>query len=188
MMNHESQVCNENVTNFNVNKNLQKDCPTNTQFIYSIFDKKIGSFFFPFYALSESDAIRQVQNIVNYSSSLINRFPSDYDLYYLGCFNTVSGEIFPDIKPLFVCSLDSLKTSDSLKYDDLLNEIEKQKVEVSNIMADYHKIHDEYETRLNFFTSLEKELPISNDRKSPELYTPIDNRSAFKKFFDYIFK
>lgn len=63
--------------------------------IYSIRDAKGNVFFTPKYFRNEDEARRYIHQLVNTPNeqNLINRYPEDYDLFYLGTYNEESGRI-----------------------------------------------------------------------------------------------
>lgn len=65
---------------------------------YALYDKKAMCYFPPFTVENKIQAIRGVEREVNISDSVLNRYPEDFALYYLGEFDNKSGRIKqPDI-------------------------------------------------------------------------------------------
>lgn len=60
--------------------------------IFSIHDKKAGSFQTPWYKHSHGEAERDFQTAVNDEKSFLNKYPQDFDLYYLGQIDLNSGK------------------------------------------------------------------------------------------------
>lgn len=72
------------------------------QRVYAIRDKKAG-FLSPLVDVNDETAKRNFGFAVQRGDSMFLAFPDDYDLYFIGEYETESGEISP-CKPLFVCS------------------------------------------------------------------------------------
>jgi len=75
--------------------------------MFAIRDLKIGAYKSPFIARNAGDATRMLQGAINQGNSQLSEYPADFELYYIGTFNDVSG-ILDSIKPEFVCSALSL--------------------------------------------------------------------------------
>lgn len=76
--------------------------------MFSIFDAKAGSFAQPFFAFNEAVAQRNVAIAVRDGTSLLAKFPADYQLYLVGEFDDGTGEVTP-MRPVVVCNLISLR-------------------------------------------------------------------------------
>lgn len=61
--------------------------------IYSIRDAKAQSFGNPWYKNTHGEAERDFRTAVNDEKSFLNKYPEDYDLYYLGVFDTDTGKV-----------------------------------------------------------------------------------------------
>lgn len=61
--------------------------------IYSIRDAKAENFNPPFYAQTHGIAERNFRQLVNDEKSQVNKYPTDFDLYYIGEFDDNSGKI-----------------------------------------------------------------------------------------------
>lgn len=59
--------------------------------VYSIYDAKTKVFSKPFHALTEGEAERSFQQVVNDDRSNLFQFPEDYDLYYIGRYDDQTG-------------------------------------------------------------------------------------------------
>lgn len=147
---------------------------------YSFYDKKTKKFMPPFYSVTEDEALRQASSIVNFSNSLINKFPEDYDLIYIGSFDEDTGEIYDNENVNIIASCFDLRTEQSVQYDELRKECERQRDQVAVIVSDYHKAYalvEELEKKVkaadSLLTSLKTNNSISNSRK---------------KFLDMLFK
>lgn len=70
--------------------------------IYCLYDKKALCFLSPFMVVNnEISAVRNVIGAVNSSGNLINQYPEDFCLMYLGEFESDTGVITqPDVKPV----------------------------------------------------------------------------------------
>lgn len=67
--------------------------------MYAIYDKKAGLFGTPIYQVNLETAKRYFHYLCSKQTEID---PLDLDLYYLGKFNSTTGEILP-VKPDFVC-------------------------------------------------------------------------------------
>lgn len=63
--------------------------------LYSIKDTK-GSFYEPLVAQNDALAVRNVRGIVNSGKGLLAQYPEDFELWYIGEFDEVTGIIKPD--------------------------------------------------------------------------------------------
>lgn len=63
------------------------------QHIYSVRDSKAELFNVPFYSNTHAEAERSFRTAVNDSKTTLNRFPEDFDLWYLGEYDTITGQI-----------------------------------------------------------------------------------------------
>lgn len=66
-----------------------------TQKIYSIRDSKAEYFTQPFFKKTHGEAERDFTQLVNDEKSNLHAFPEDFDLYYLGDYDTSSGKMIP---------------------------------------------------------------------------------------------
>jgi len=78
--------------------------------IFSIFDKKVSAYRPPFTGRNPGEVKRMVQSTLQ-SQNQLSEYPADFDIYYLGEMNDVSGQI-DGIKPEFICSVISLMPAD----------------------------------------------------------------------------
>lgn len=65
------------------------------QLIFSIRDAKGDFFNQPFPQLTKAEALRTFSELANDPQSRIAKHPEDYDLYYLGTYETVTGQLDP---------------------------------------------------------------------------------------------
>lgn len=61
--------------------------------IYSIRDSKADLYNPPFYQKTHGEAERSFAQLTKDSKSTISQFPEDYDLYYLGTYDDLTGKI-----------------------------------------------------------------------------------------------
>lgn len=179
IMKNENQLCNENVSNsFTFIKE--------TQGFYSFFDKKSRTYLPPFMAKSEDEAVRQATSASNYTNSLISKFPNDYALFFIGEFDEKEGIIIAKDNPVFICECFDLKQKDTICYDELLREIERQKVQVASIISDYERIHSDYKRELSVLESKK----INCDDAPVQIYEPVKSKEKpilKKSFIDKLF-
>lgn len=70
--------------------------------VFSIRDAKAGVFFNPFYKTSHGEAERDFHHAVNDDKTTLNRYPEDFDLYYLGQYDDNTGKFESLDTPLHV--------------------------------------------------------------------------------------
>ena len=86
-------------------------------YVYSLYDKKSGTYGNPFIASNDNTAGRIVNDLVtNSGDSIIALHPDDFDLYFLGCYDVHSGEIF-DCKPSFIRNLSIYSAKSTVKTE-----------------------------------------------------------------------
>ncbi|WGL31182.1 nonstructural protein [Dipodfec virus UOA04_Rod_760] len=180
-----SQVCNKNFTILNEDKSLQ---------LYSIYDKKLNKFIPPFFASCQEDAIRQVSSIVNYTNSLICRFPEDYSLYFVGYFDEKSGMLIsqPDDNFIKVTECVSLKTEEGTRWSELVAKVEQDKTQIASIVQDYHRcadLIDEFEKRVSSLKVFYDDLSelYSNGRNFSKVSNPDPLHISKKSILDKLF-
>lgn len=65
------------------------------QKVFSIFDSKTESWAPPFFAEHVGVALRSWSELVNDGRSTVSKFPSDFNLYEIGSFDSANGRIEP---------------------------------------------------------------------------------------------
>lgn len=60
--------------------------------IFSIRDEKSKLFGTPFYKVTHGEAERDFKTIVNDEKTKINKYPEDFDLYYMGEYDDNTGK------------------------------------------------------------------------------------------------
>lgn len=63
------------------------------QRLYSIFDKATGAYAAPFAQPTNAGAIRAIKMDMQDKNSMLGQHPSDYELWYVGDFDTEDGKI-----------------------------------------------------------------------------------------------
>lgn len=63
--------------------------------LYSLFDKKAGSYSKPFFVAHIAEAMRSVQMALEDGKSMFAKFPADYALYLMGTFDESTGFLTP---------------------------------------------------------------------------------------------
>ena len=87
--------------------------------VYSIFDKKAGTYSNPFFCVSQGVALRSLMDLVADKRTSIAMHPEDFALYEVGSFDDVSGSLLPVtengsiIPPKFVAEALDYVRSDS---------------------------------------------------------------------------
>ncbi|QXP08070.1 MAG: nonstructural protein [Arizlama microvirus] len=77
--------------------------------IFSLRDIKIGRYHMPFLHHSENEAVRAVMLAMMGEKGELCNFPEDFELYQLGTFEEVIGQIKPFDGPKFLISCSSIK-------------------------------------------------------------------------------
>lgn len=78
--------------------------------LYSIHDKTAAMFCPPFSCVNDAQATRAFQSNMQNPDSNIARFPADYNLYYVGEFNELTGELEFEEPTRIITGLEMLKT------------------------------------------------------------------------------
>jgi len=86
--------------------------------IFAIRDLKIGAYKSPFVARNAGDATRMLQGAVRAGNSQLSEYPQDFELYYIGTFNDLSGQL-DSVKPEFVCSALSLVAPSAISSKEI---------------------------------------------------------------------
>ncbi|AXH74004.1 MAG: nonstructural protein [Microviridae sp.] len=68
---------------------------TMIQKMFSIYDQKSGTFHVPFFKPTHGEAERDFRSAVNDPKSTLNQYPDDFDLYYLGEYDSNVGKFAP---------------------------------------------------------------------------------------------
>lgn len=74
--------------------------------VFSIFDKKSRSYRPPFFSYNEETAIRTLRKVAE-TDQTISEFPEDFDLYVIGNWDDIEGEI-KGTKPAFLIEVGSM--------------------------------------------------------------------------------
>mgnify|MGYP003375826781 CR=1 FL=1 len=61
--------------------------------VYTVRDAKAELFNTPFYQTTHGEAERTFKNLVQDKTSMVGKYPEDYDLYYMGEFDDNTGNI-----------------------------------------------------------------------------------------------
>lgn len=77
--------------------------------LYSIFDKKSGTYMQPFVELTDGTATRQCMDLLKNPNTPFSKFPEDFTLMRIGSWDEVKGEPKSEIPPEFIVELDNLK-------------------------------------------------------------------------------
>lgn len=68
--------------------------------MFVVRDSKADTYLLPFTARTHGEAERSFQKASLDPQSEISKFPEDYDLYYLGEYDELSGKISPESAPV----------------------------------------------------------------------------------------
>lgn len=79
------------------------------QNIYSIYDLKAKTYYAPFYSENDVLASRTVAAALLQGDTTLSVFPQDYQLRWLGSFDTDTGLLDAAESVQLVCQLDTLK-------------------------------------------------------------------------------
>jgi len=73
--------------------------------VFSLRDAKLSGFSRPFFAQTEAQAVRMVQDLVNSGQQDdVCKHPDDFELWCLGSFDDEFGELVSDVKAVILCS------------------------------------------------------------------------------------
>lgn len=64
-----------------------------TRKVYTVRDSKAEVFNNPFYQTTHGEAERTFKALAQNKESMVGKYPEDYDLYYIGEFDDVKGNI-----------------------------------------------------------------------------------------------
>lgn len=77
--------------------------------VFSIRDQKAECFNLPFFKKTHGEAERDFRAVVNDSKSTVNQFPDDFDLYFIGEYDEVSGVFKPVDTPQHILKAVSVR-------------------------------------------------------------------------------
>lgn len=77
--------------------------------MYSIRDAKAEAFNPPFYKNTHGEAERDFQNLTRDEKSMVSLYPEDFDLYYVGTYDNITGLVKPLDTPQHVVKAVQLK-------------------------------------------------------------------------------
>lgn len=84
--------------------------------IYTIRDKKLGTYFPPNYANHETELTRALSEIVQTKPEhQFAKYSTDFELYEIGTFNESTGKIIPFDAEKFVLTLSELSNQPEVK-------------------------------------------------------------------------
>lgn len=78
--------------------------------LFSIYDKKAKVFNPPMSSVNQGTLLRTLSDQLERADNLMSRFAQDYDVYEIGYFDDLTGDIQVNGKPGFVCCLEDLIT------------------------------------------------------------------------------
>lgn len=81
--------------------------------IFSLYDKKALAYMNPFFYSQIGQAIRSLEDLLQ-SDNPVSKHPADFDIYKLGEYDDVTGEIKPIIPPQHLQTALSLITNQNL--------------------------------------------------------------------------
>lgn len=80
--------------------------------MYTIRDQKAEIYNAPFFQKTHGEAERSFRTTVGDSQTTLNKFPEDFDLYYLGEYDNNTGQFEPNETPKHI-----MKAIDCLKQE-----------------------------------------------------------------------
>ena len=80
--------------------------------VYAIKDVKAGTFNQPFLQPTHGTAERSFQELVRDPQSFVSKYPEDYDLYFLGSFDDLTGGIKSEKNPVHIINAAQLKNGE----------------------------------------------------------------------------
>lgn len=81
------------------------------QELYSLRDRATDIFGTPMGVPTQAVIERELKNMLANTDTLMSRNPSDFDLYFLGTYDTTSGLITPADSPRLVANVGSYKSA-----------------------------------------------------------------------------
>lgn len=85
--------------------------------MFSLLDKKAETWSQPSFDVTKGSMTRAFSDVVNDEQSMLNKHPYDYDLYYLGEFDTTTGKFALLERPEFMYGafefLENMKASEN---------------------------------------------------------------------------
>lgn len=83
--------------------------------VYSIRDQKGEKFNTPFFQNTHGEAERSFRHVANDPQSFVNKYPEDYDLYYIGSYDDQTGLMKPlDTPTHMIKAIQCIKASPSV--------------------------------------------------------------------------
>lgn len=79
--------------------------------LFSIFDNKAGTYGIPFAMVNRAVALRGFQQMANNPQSSIAQWPADHELYEVGAFDQITGELTRLDRPDYVGRASELVSS-----------------------------------------------------------------------------
>lgn len=76
--------------------------------MYSVYDKKAGSYQTPFFQPSDGVATRAFQEAISDKNSLFSKYPDDFSLFFVASFNVLDGSLSFLEKPTLLVKATSL--------------------------------------------------------------------------------
>lgn len=77
--------------------------------LYSVFDRQTLAYAQPFTQPTHGAAERVLRNEVNNDQSMLNKYSSDYELWYIGAFDERTGQLQTETEKHMLCNLSQLK-------------------------------------------------------------------------------
>lgn len=71
--------------------------------LFAVMDKKVASYQNPFFALANGQAMRSFGDSVQAKDSPLSMHPEDYELYHIGDFDQISGELMQEGTGNYLC-------------------------------------------------------------------------------------
>lgn len=85
-----------------------------TQKIFSIRDSKGEIYGQPFFQKTAGEAERSFKSLVQDEKSMVSKYPEDFDLYYLGEYDDLTGKIKSLDTPSHICKAVALRATQNL--------------------------------------------------------------------------
>lgn len=96
-----------------------------TKKIYSIRDSKSEIFNLPFFQNTHGEAERSFRETANDPKTLLNKYPEDYDLYYLGEYDESTGKL--DVKESAEHIIKAIHCVKKASSTELMDAVESEK-------------------------------------------------------------
>lgn len=87
------------------------------QRMFTIYDKKAAAYLPPFFMRTNAEAVRAVQSSANDPKSNLGRYPTDFQLIYVGDWDDLTGVVKPESHQVIAEVNDLVQVQSSYQLD-----------------------------------------------------------------------